>query len=290
MGKADAAASSKAAQLFQQADSILGFSLSQFMFEGPEEKLKDTSVTQPALFTTSAAAFERLKEKGIHTVVVAGHSLGEYSALYAAGVLTFENALKLVQARGKAMQEAAQAHPGAMAAIIGLKSDAVKAICDKINAGGEICNAANFNSDSQTVIAGTVAGVNKAVEEAKAAGAAKAILLNVAGAFHSALMTPAAEKMKGVIESVSFADATIPVITNVDAQATTKAVDFKRKLVEQIDHSVRWDESARAMLPLADSFIEVGAGKVLSSMIKRLDRSKTVLWTDDFEAILTPST
>lgn len=271
---------------YLDADAIVGFALSQIMLEGPEDKLRDTAVTQPALFVTSVVACDKLTEKGIVASFVAGHSLGEYSALYAAGVLTFEDALKLVVARGKAMQEAAQASQGTMAAILGLKSDAIKKICSDVSAAGDVCAAANFNSDVQTVISGSINGVNKAMELAKAAGAAKTVPLSVSGAFHSPLMKPAAEKLKLAIDKTPFANARIPVITNVDAKPTTAAEDFKRKLVEQIDHSVLWDDSLRALLSNgAEAFIEVGAGKVLSSMIKRLDRSKTAVYTDDFETL-----
>jgi [acyl-carrier-protein] S-malonyltransferase len=271
---------------YLDADAIVGFGLTQLMLEGPEDKLRDTAVTQPALFVTSAVACDKLAEKGIQPSFVAGHSLGEYSALYAAGVLTFDDALRLVVARGRAMQEAAAASQGTMAAILGLKADQIKQICNDVTAGGDVCAAANFNSDVQTVISGSVSGVNKAMELAKAAGAAKTVPLSVSGAFHSPLMKPAAEKLKLVIDKTPFADAKVPVITNVDAKATTSAADFKRKLVEQIDHSVLWDDSLRVLLGAgAEAFIEVGAGKVLSSMIKRLDRSKTAVYTDDFETL-----
>jgi [acyl-carrier-protein] S-malonyltransferase len=169
---------------------------------------------------------------------------------------------------------------------LGLKSDAIKKICSDVSAAGDVCAAANFNSDVQTVISGSINGVNKAMELAKAAGAAKTVPLSVSGAFHSPLMKPAAEKLKLAIDKTPFANARIPVITNVDAKPTTAAEDFKRKLVEQIDHSVLWDDSLRALLSNgAEAFIEVGAGKVLSSMIKRLDRSKTAVYTDDFETL-----
>lgn len=277
---------STASPLFQEADAIVGFPLSQYMFEGPEEKLRDTAVTQPALFVASAAACAKLQEKGIQASFAAGHSLGEYSALYAAGVLNFQDALKLVVARGKAMQEAAAAKPGAMAAIIGLGADVVKKICLDVSVESEVCTPANFNSDMQIVVAGTANGVAAAMQAAKNSGAAKVVQLNVSGAFHSPLMKPAADKLKAVIDQIPFSDAKIPVFTNVDAQATTKANDFKRKLVEQIDHGVLWDDSMRALLAAgAEAFIEVGAGKVLSSMAKRLDRTKTVVCTDDFETL-----
>jgi len=212
--------------------------------------------------------------------------VGEYAALYAAGVLTFENALRLVRARGEAMQMAAVRQMGTMAAIIGLDPEKISAICSNVTKDVGVCTPANFNSSSQTVIAGSVAGVLKAMELAKEAGAAKTVQLNVAGAFHSPLMSPAVDILTPLITSTPFSQALVPVFTNVDAALTVQPDDFKRKLVEQIDHSVRWDESMQNLLKTgADIFIEVGAGKVLSSLMKRLDRQKTTLSSEDLNAI-----
>ncbi len=286
MGKAAAEASAAAKQRSQEADQWLGFSLSQIMFEGPEEKLRDTAITQPALFVASALALERLREKSIAPWCVAGHSLGEYSALYAAGVLSFSDALMLVQARGRAMQAAAEKNLGTMAAIIGLNATQVTDICRAASGPESVCAPANFNSESQIVISGGFAAVNRAVEAAKAAGAAKAIQLNVSGAFHSPLMSPAVEAMRPVIMAANFQDASVPVYTNVDAEPTRSGAEFKRKLIEQIDHPVRWHDTLRRLiLDGAQTFIEVGSGKVLGTMAKKLDRSKTVLWTDEFDGI-----
>jgi [acyl-carrier-protein] S-malonyltransferase len=286
MAKEASSASPKAAALLEQADRIMGFPLSRMMFEGPEEKLKETSITQPALFLASAAALELVKERGIKPEWVAGHSVGEYAALYAAGVLGFENALRLVRARGEAMHEATQQTKGTMAAIIGLDSARLTEICVLVSQNGEVCAPANFNSGSQTVIAGTEKAVLMAMEKAKEAGAAKTVQLNVAGAFHSPLMSGAAQKMKTIIESTPFSKAITPVVTNVDAQLTIDPDEFKRKLSQQIDHPVRWEESLKKLIAGGtDAFIEVGAGTVLSSMAKRLDRQKLVYATDDMPSI-----
>lgn len=286
MGKIAAEKSTAAAGLIRNADEVLGFSLSQVMFEGPEDKLKQTDITQPALFVASAAALELLKERGLKPDWTAGHSLGEYSALYAAGVLGFEDALRLVRARGKAMNEAATSQAGTMAAIIGLAPEKIASICQEINKSGTVCVPANFNSETQTVISGSLEGIKIAMERCLAEGAAKAVQLNVAGAFHSPLMTSAAEAMKPLIDSVSFQETSIPVVTNVDAKPTTRGSEFKIKLVQQIDHSVLWDQSVKTLINQgAEAFIEVGSGRVLSTMAKKLDRKKTVLSTEDMDTI-----
>jgi [acyl-carrier-protein] S-malonyltransferase len=286
MGKLAFDRSPAAKQLFEQADDVLGFKLSQVMFEGPEEKLRDTAVTQPALFLASAAALELLKEKSISPSIMAGHSLGEYSALYAAGVFDFAVGLKLVQERGRAMNAAATAHPGAMAAIIGLPAAQVEEICKNSSDASSLCAPANFNTESQIVISGDAAAVAKAMARATEQGAPKVVALNVSGAFHSPLMSPAAQTMGRVIESAAFNDARVSVITNVDAQKTTQAADFKTKLVAQIDHAVRWHGSMLKILEEnVEMYIEVGSGRVLSTMAKKLDRKKTVLATDDMDSI-----
>ena len=287
MGKSAVELSVGARALLEQADRIVEFPLSKVMFEGPEERLKETIVTQPALFVASALALQALSDRGIRPSFVAGHSLGEYSALYAAGVISFETGLKLVQARGRAMQEAADVSPGAMAAIIGLNEEKISEICRKVAAElGSTCSPANFNTESQIVISGTVSAVTRAMDEMKQAGAAKVVQLNVSGAFHSALMAPAVRKMTPVIDGAEFMDAQTPVFTNVDAQQTTLAADFRRKLIEQIDHAVRWHDTLKNLLAAgAEGFIEVGSGKVLGTMAKKLDRSKTVLFTDEFAGV-----
>lgn len=289
MGKAAFEKSSSAKHLFQKADLALGFSLTTIMFEGPEDKLKETAITQPALFLASAAALELLREKGIKASWAAGHSLGEYSALYAAGVLSFEDTLMLVRERGRLMSEAAAAHSGTMAAIVGLEASILEDVCKQASQENSVCSPANYNSDSQIVISGSAPAVHKAIELAQAAGAAKVVQLNVSGAFHSKLMSEAANNMTAVLERATFKTAQFPVVTNVDAQLTTDPAAFKQKLVQQIDHPVHWNESMKKLIEIgADSFIEVGSGRVLSTLAKKLDRKdrkKIVLCTDDFESI-----
>ncbi|MCG3203414.1 MAG: Malonyl CoA-acyl carrier protein transacylase [Elusimicrobia bacterium] len=286
MGKLAIEKSPASRQLFEKADHILGFSLSNIMLNGPDDQLRDTAITQPALFVSSAAALELLKEKGIQGAYAAGHSLGEYSALYSSGVFTFEMGVRLVRERGLAMNEGGKANPGTMAAIIGLDSGKIEEVCREAAGDDLICSPANYNSDSQVVISGSLLAVKKAMELATLAGAAKVVQLNVSGAFHSALMGSAAHKMKSVLQQTTFVDSGIPVITNVDAQPTQSASEFKEKLFKQIDHPVRWNESMKKLLELgAESFIEVGSGRVLSTLIKKLDRKKQVYCTDEFETI-----
>jgi len=287
MAKAAFDKSSSAQVLMKKANDLLGYDIQKIMFEGPEEKLKDTSVTQPALFLASAMAWELLKDHDItHFDFAAGHSLGEYSALYAAYALTFEDGLTLVQERGKTMNEAGQQWPGTMAAIIGLPAKEVTELCDIVTKSVGICVPANINSDTQIVISGAKKAIEKALELAKEKGALKAIVLNVSGAFHSPLMSSAARTMENVIKNISISDAAVPVLTNVDAHATTNAGDIKKKLVQQIDHAVQWQQTMIRLVELqVETFIEVGAGRVLSNLMKKFDRKKAVFCTDDFEAI-----
>lgn len=286
MGKSESQSSSSAKQYLERADDILKFGLSKIMFEGPEEKLKETDITQPAMFLVSAMSLELLKEKGIKPSWVAGHSLGEYSALYSAGVLNFEQTLRLVYERGKAMKEAVLLSPGIMAAVIGLDLFKINEICEIVTQSVGVCSTANFNSPSQVVISGTSQAILKATALLMEAGAAKVMPLHVGGGFHSSLMSPAAQMMKIVLEQTHFSSPNVPVITNVDAKSTTNPEDFREKLIQQIDHSVLWHPSLVKLLELgADTFVEVGAGKVLSVLAKKLDPQKVVLWTDDFEGI-----
>ena len=285
MGKLSAEASPEARRLAERADQILGFGLSKVMFDGPEDQLKETSVTQPALFVASAMALETLKKRGLAPSWTAGHSLGEYSALYAAGAIDFETGLRLVKERGRLMSEAGKEKPGAMAAVIGLDVAKLEAACREASTVG-VCAPANYNSESQIVISGESAAVAKAMELATAAGASKVVPLNVSGAFHSPLMSAAAGRMNVFIEAAPFHNAAIPVITNVDATPTTAAPEFKKKLFQQIDHPVRWHESMKKLIELgAEAFIEVGSGRVLSTMAKKLDRKKIAAATDDAESI-----
>ena len=274
-------------RIFEEADEALGFSMTNLIMQGPEEALRLTENTQPAILTASVACFEVLKEKGLTCDLAGGHSLGEYSALVAAGAISFADAVRTVKSRGKFMQEAVPVGEGAMAAIIGLDPDKIDGICQETEkACGEAVQAVNFNCPGQVVIAGATAAVNKAVEALKAAGAKRAILLNVSAPFHSTLKSPAAKPLAEVLEKVKFSDAAFPVVANVDAQPETKAEVIKANLVKQADHPVRWEKSVHTMLDAGiDIFVEVGPGRVLSGFTKKIDRSKTALNVENIESL-----
>ena len=274
-------------RIFEEADEALGFSMTNLIMQGPEEALRLTENTQPAILTASVACFEVLKEKGLTCDLAGGHSLGEYSALVAAGAISFADAVRTVKSRGKFMQEAVPVGEGAMAAIIGLDPDKIDGICQETEkACGEAVQAVNFNCPGQVVIAGATAAVNKAVEALEAAGAKRAILLNVSAPFHSTLMSPAAKRLAEVLEKVKFSDAAFPVVANVDAQPETKAEVIKANLVKQADHPVRWEKSVHTMLDAGiDIFVEVGPGRVLSGFTKKIDRSKTALNVENIESL-----
>ena len=263
---------------------MAGDELKKIIFEGPEETLKLTKYTQPAIFTVSMAAFEVLKENidfSNNEFVSAGHSLGEYSALCAAGFFSFKDGLEMVKARGGFIQSASESTPGTMAAIMGMEKEAVENICAQASAEG-VCEAVNFNSPGQIVIAGTVNAVNKAVELATAAGAMKCVVLNVSGPFHSSLMSGAADNMAKELEKYTFSAPSLGTYTNCDASFTTDASLIKEKLVKQIKSAVKWDESINnAVLAGFDKFIEIGPGKVLSGLLRRIDRSKKALNVED---------
>ncbi len=272
-------------QVFDTADSILGISLSKLCFEGPEEELRLTVNTQPALFTTSVACLRMLEQNGIRPDATAGHSIGEYAALVAAGALPFEQGLKLVRKRAELMQEAAAQHPGTMAAVIGLDSDAVRAICEKASDAG-IVDVANYNSPGQVVISGEIKAVEAASECAKEAGAKRVLPLNVSGGFHSRLMSSAAEQLGAALTAAEFTDAAIPVIANVTADYVQKADDIRRCLAQQVAGSVLWDKSvARMAADGVDRFVEVGPGKVLAGLIKRIADTAEVKGVGDVASL-----
>lgn len=274
----------EARQVFDAADSILRFPLSKLCFEGPEEELVLTANTQPALFTTSIACLRLLEKHGIEPDVTAGHSIGEYAALVAAGVLEFEDALPLVRKRGELMQEAGRWRPGTMAAIIGLDADEVEVVCSRAGDAG-IVDIANYNSPGQVVISGEVKAVEAASQYAKEAGARKVIPLSVSGAFHSRLMSDAAERLAVELNHACFDNAIIPVVANVTADYVYEADDIRDCLERQIAGSVRWEESVARMVDDGVTlFVELGAGKVLSGLIKRIADSVEVANVSDAES------
>jgi len=262
---------SVAKKIFEEADDTLHFSISALCFEGPEEALKLTENTQPALLTASIAALKVLQaEKGTVPQFTAGHSLGEYSALVASGALTFSGAVKTVRLRGKFMQEAVPVGEGAMAAVLGMEREQVEKLCEEISSG-EILTPANFNSPGQIVIAGHSKAVERAIERVKQEGK-KAVLLPVSAPFHSPLMKPAGERLGKALEEISVADLKIPVVTNVEAEINTAKDRVKGLLVAQVSNPVRWEESMRKMIEKGiEQVMEIGPGKVLSGLMKRID-------------------
>lgn len=273
MGK-DLADNFKLAQFtFAEADDALGFKLSSLCFNGPEDELKLTMNTQPAILAVSIAAFRVMRaEVDIRADFLAGHSLGEFSALVASGALDFADALRTVRLRGKFMQEAVPVGVGAMAAILSVEADVLADICQEA-AMGEIVSPANFNSPGQIVIAGHTTAVNRAIEIAKSRGFRKAMLIPVSAPFHSALMVPAGDRLAEVLEKITLAEMQTPVITNVEAVQNTDSSRIRELLVAQVSAPVKWDSSIREMIRLGvASFLEIGPGKVLSGLVKRIDK------------------
>ncbi|MFL6448990.1 MAG: ACP S-malonyltransferase [Bryobacteraceae bacterium] len=260
-----------AREIFERADRALGFKISALCFEGPEETLKKTEITQPALLTVSAAANAVLKEAGFHPAVVAGHSLGEYSALESAGAIEFEHAVLLVHKRGRYMQEAVPQGEGAMAALLRLPEGKLDAVLTQAR-NGDVVTAANFNSPDQVVIAGHASAVGRAMELAKAAGAKRAIALAVSAPFHSPLMQPAQEKMKAELDRIRFNNLSVPLINNWRASEITTGDAARESLYEQIPNPVLWTDSVRALAARGvKRFVEVGAGSVLLGLCRSID-------------------
>jgi [acyl-carrier-protein] S-malonyltransferase len=275
MGKDLAAMYPVAQETFDEADAALGYKLSQLCWDGPEDQLKMTEVTQPAILTASVAAWRVLQSKGITAQYVAGHSLGEYSAHVAAGTIDFRDAVRAVRNRGKYMQEAVPVGVGAMAAILALASDEVKKVCDEA-AQGEVCQAANLNSPDQTVISGNKAAVERAAELAKQRGAKRAILLPVSAPFHCALMQPAQDRLATDLRAIAFRDPEVAVLCNVDADFITTADASRDTLIRQVTGAVQWDASMRKLIGLGvKTYVEVGPGKVLSGLMRQIDRTQT---------------
>jgi [acyl-carrier-protein] S-malonyltransferase len=259
--------------VFDEADAALGFAISKVCFEGTEEELKLTENTQPAILTVSVAAYRALEKRGILPDFAAGHSLGEYSALVAAGALDFSTAVKLVRGRGRYMQEAVPAGEGAMAAILGLSPSDVAEVCRKA-AQGEVVSSANLNSPEQTVISGAASAVKRAVEIASQSGAKRAVILPVSAPFHCALMAPAQKRLDPDLRAAKFSNLRFPVVNNVDAETVTSGDEAREALIRQVTQPVRWLDSVHDMLESGVTmFVEVGPGKVLLGLLRQIDRS-----------------
>ena len=284
MGKSLYDSSAAAKNIFDSADEVLGRSISKICFEGPEEDLKQTINTQPAILITSIAALEALREKAnITPDFVAGHSLGEYGAYYAAGVVDFDTAMKLIDKRAREMNAAAETTKGSMTAVIGMDKDAILDTISKIDG---IVSVANYNSPAQIVITGEAEAVEKANTALKEAGAKRVIPLPVSGGFHSKLMEDASVKFSEILDDCDIKDAKIPVFTNVDAEPTTSAIRFKAKMTAQIYSSVMWTQTVEKMIADGvDTFVEIGPGKVLAGLIKKTNPAVNVLNVYDEETL-----
>jgi [acyl-carrier-protein] S-malonyltransferase len=278
---------SLARRTFEEANSALGYSISQLCFEGPEEKLKLTEITQPAILTVSIAVQRVLAEKGITPHFVAGHSLGEYSAHVCAGTLKFADAVRLVRNRGKYMQEAVPVGVGAMAAILALSIEKLQSLCEQAaRETGQVVSPANINSPDQIVISGNKAAVERAAELAKEAGAKRAVMLPVSAPFHCSLMKPAQDNLARDLGQAAFADPHVGVICNVDATMVSSAAVAREKLIQQVTGAVQWVRSIESLIANGVStFVEVGPGKVLSGLMRQIDRSKTCLNVENSESL-----
>jgi [acyl-carrier-protein] S-malonyltransferase len=285
MGKELADQYPTAKAVFDEADKALGFSISQMCFSGSEEDLKLTANTQPAILTVSVAAYRVLVEKGIKPDFVAGHSLGEYSALVAAGSLKFSDAVQIVRKRGTYMQQAVPAGEGAMAAIMGLSPAVVLDACKRA-AEGKVCSAANLNSPEQTVISGHADAVKRAVEIASQLGAKRAVMLPVSAPFHCSMMMPAQEKLEKDLKKIEFAALRVPLVTNVDADTETSGDEARDALIRQVTMAVRWEESVRELIDEGvNTFIEVGPGRVLTGLMRQIERSVGTLNVEDEKSL-----
>lgn len=286
MGKDLADNFAVARQTFEEADEALDFKLSQLCFDGPEEDLKLTFNTQPAILTTSVAALRVVQqETGLKADYVAGHSLGEYSALVSSGAIILADAVRTVRARGTFMQEAVPVGVGAMAAMLSIEQEELEAICNEA-AQGEVVSPANFNSPGQIVIAGHATAVNRVIELAKAKGYRKAMLLPVSAPFHCDLMQPAADRLQAVLDAVNINQLTLPVVTNVEATVNQDEGRVRDLLVRQVCAPVRWEQSVQTMISLdVSSFVEIGPGKVLTGLVKRINKGMTLVNIEDTAGI-----
>ena len=275
----------EAHQIFDLADDVLDIDIKSFCFNGPAESLKQTAVTQPAIFAHSIAALEVIKSRGLHPDLVAGHSVGELAALVAAGVMRVEDGFRVVSVRGHAMQVAGKIRPGAMAAVLGLDDDVMIRHCDDLSSSGHVTTA-NFNCPGQVVLSGEENAIDEALEKAKALGAKRAVLLPVGGAFHSALMQPAVTALTDILEDVPFVRAQIPVIPNVTAEPTRDPDLLKDLLIKQVISPVRWTESMQRLIAEGmTEALEVGPGNVLKGLMRRIDRNMLVREAGTLEAI-----
>lgn len=287
MGKDLADKFPSAASVFAEADQTLGFSVSELCFSGSDETLKLTVNTQPAILSVSVAVHRVLEEKGVRADFVAGHSLGEYSALVASGSLAFADALRLVRHRGEYMQAAVPEGVGAMAAILGLSPAQVAEICRK-SADGQVVAPANLNSPDQTVISGHAAAVKRAVEMASQNGAKRAVILAVSAPFHSELMLPAQQRLESDLRKTAFGPLRVPLITNVDAELISSGEEAREALIRQVSLPVRWEQSVRALIEQGvTTFVEAGPGRVLSGLLRQIDRSVHVLNVEDEKSLNT---
>jgi len=277
-----------AREVFEEADDALGFKLSELCFNGPAEELQLTENTQPAILATSVAALRAAESEGFpRPDFVAGHSLGEYSALVAAGALELRDAVRVVRNRGRFMQEAVPVGAGMMAAILGADLEAVEAACAEARGEGEVCSPANINSPGQIVIAGSAAAVERAIPLLKARGAKRAVPLKVSAPFHCALMLPAQKRLAAELEGMAFADLAVPLVTNVDAALIRTGAEARESLVRQVSQPVRWRESVELLAREgAREFVEVGPGKVLSGLVRQTAREARCLNVEDVSSLL----
>lgn len=272
--------------VFEKGDEVLGFSLSQLIFEGPDSDLKQTVNTQPALLTASVAYLEALRDQGMKPDYVAGHSLGEYSALVAAGVLSYEDAVRLVRLRGRFMEEAVPGGRGAMAAVLGAERDALAELCRSVSEESGVVELANVNCPGQIVVSGSQAGVNGVVQRVKEAGGKRAIPLEVSGPFHSSMMKAAADRLADELKSVTFNAPAVPVIVNVTAAPVTDPEEIRELLVRQVYSPVLWQDSIEWLIADGvDTFVEIGSGSVLAGLIRKIDKTVKVININTLESV-----
>ncbi|TBL77692.1 ACP S-malonyltransferase [Paenibacillus thalictri] len=271
--------------VFDRADEALGFKLSDIIFNGPDEELKATYNTQPALLTASIAYLEALKAHGVQPDYVAGHSLGEYSALAAAGAIGFEDAVRTVRARGEFMEQAVPGGQGAMAAVLGAEREALRNLCAAVSASTGVVELANVNCPGQIVVSGSKEGVQAIVEQGKEIGAKRVIPLEVSGPFHSSLMKPAAQQLAGVLADVAMQAPQVPVVANVTARPETSPERIRELLVEQVYSPVLWEDTVAWLIEQGvDTFVEIGSGTVLAGLIKKVDRNVKVISVNSLQA------